>query len=124
MLDALVTHRLAVYAGGLLLAALPTLLDRGFDVVLAGPLRTVLVALALGTMLLTYAGERRARGTTDPRDATPDYALGTRVAAVGAVAGVALGGYLAATADLLVGVLFVGGGVLFARLAVGGGRGR
>ena len=152
LLRVLVEYRLVVYLGGLAAIAAPTLLAYA-DVTVALSTRRLVVGIALGTMVLTYLGERRyvhgdhgtgsghddgSRGTRDAnhgdgvtreRSDGPDaesFDWRTRLALVGAIAGIALGVYVAVAVDLLYGVVFVAGAYLFAQLAVqsrGEGRG-
>ncbi|MFC6732346.1 MULTISPECIES: hypothetical protein [unclassified Haladaptatus] len=118
-----VRYRYAIYAAGLVAIALPAVLARGVGYTVAPTIRTALVVGSLTAMAVTYLAERSAG---DERDAvgteSTGYSLRRRASAAGAVAGIALGAYLAVTGELVVGLLFIGGALLFGQLAFGGGR--
>jgi hypothetical protein len=135
LLRSLVAHRFAVYVGGLVVIALPALLRGAFDLDVPAAVRTLLVAVALGAMILTYLGERRVAdgaadrdGRTQPRadDRTPTegtevsrsgYSRRTRTTVVIGLSGIAIGIYVAVEIDTIVGILFVVGGLLFGQSA-------
>lgn len=120
LLRVLVDYRLAVYLGGLAVIATPTLLEyAGVSVALST--RRLIVGLSLATMVVTYLGERRfvhGEGGDGERRAGEAFGWRTRLALVGAIAGIALGVYVAFAVDLLYGAVFVVGAYLFAQLAV------
>ncbi|PSP96194.1 hypothetical protein BRC94_13465 [Halobacteriales archaeon QS_5_70_17] len=120
-LDLLVAHRMAVYLGGLLVVAAPTALAR-LGVAVPSAVRTAVVGACLSLMAATYVGELRRRrdgadGPTDTGSSGSGYPLRTRVAAVAAAGGVAAGVYVAAAGRPALGLVFVGGAVLFGRVA-------
>lgn len=119
----LVSYRLLVYFGGLFVISLPLLL-RALGIELPGTARTVLVVITLAVMLLTYLGERRV-GYADTRteSATEEYSLKTRLALVLAVAGIAIGVYVALELNTIGGLLFIAGAYLFGYLGYRGGLG-
>ncbi|MFC7154442.1 hypothetical protein ACFQPA_03110 [Halomarina halobia] len=119
MLDLLVTYRMVVYLGGLLVIALPVVLRSAVGITVPRAVRTALVAVTLAVMVVTYLGERRVRRAERRGEGTGrrSYPLRTRVAVVVAIVGVAAGLYAALEVDPIFGLLFVGGALLFARLA-------
>lgn len=132
----LVAYRLFIYVGGLIAISLPRVLRTAAGIELAAPVRTLVVVVSLGVMILTYVGERRVGldGGSDPTaprspsdagsEAGSGYSRRTRTSLVIGLAGIAIGVYVALEADTLVGVLFVIGGVLFGRSAYRGGTER
>lgn len=128
----LVAYRLFIYVGGLIAISLPRVLRTAAEIELAAPVRTLVVVVSLGVMILTYVGERRVGldggSETAPRspseagsEAGSGYSRRTRTSLVIGLAGIAIGVYVALEVDTLVGVLFVIGGVLFGRSAYRGG---
>lgn len=120
LLELLVAYRGLVYVGGLLAIGSPLLLVHGFGVEPPWAVRTAVVWVSLGVMILTYVGERRL-GTVRPGDGPDDgrkpFSLRVRVALVMAVLGVAVGVYAAIEVNLVVGLLFVVGAILFGQFA-------
>ncbi|WP_254545021.1 hypothetical protein [Halomarina pelagica] len=118
MLGLLVAHRTVVYLGGLAVIALPIALEAAAGITVPRAVRTALVAVTLAVMIVTYLGERRARRAARRGEtAEPSYPLRTRLAAVLALAGVAAGLYAALEVNPILGLLFVGGALLFGRIA-------
>lgn len=121
-LDQLVAHRMAVYLGGLLVVAAPAALAR-LGVAVPSAVRTAVVGASLSVMAATYVGEVRRRrtggdGPTGTRNRSDSgYPLRTRIAAVAAAGGVAAGVYVATAGRPALGLMFVGGAVLFGRVA-------
>lgn len=114
-LGLLVAHRLAVYAGGLLaIVTLRALADVG-GVAVPAAARTAIVAVCLSVMAVTYVGELLRRRTGDAAGAS--YPLRTRIATVMAIVGVAAGVYVAVSGRPVLGLMFVGGALLFGRIA-------
>lgn len=126
----LAVNRYAVYAGGLAAILTPPVLARA-GVIVPEQLRVAIVAGSLAVMTVTYLGERRLRneedGAVTAAGDAPDPSLGTQLAVAGALAGIAVGGYLVLRGRLWIGALFVVGAALFGRNAVarsvGGVRG-
>jgi len=128
----LAVNRYAVYAGGLAAILTPPVLARA-GVTVPEQLRVAIVAGSLAVMTVTYLGERRLRsegGETvagPDGEPAPDPSLTTQLAVAGALAGIAVGGYLVLRGRLWIGALFVVGAALFGRNAVarsvGGVRG-
>lgn len=121
LVRSLVAHRAVVYGGGLLAIGLPRALRTAAGIEVATPLRTLLVVASLGLMILTYLGERSA----DTEDAEPTasgtgYSRRTRTTVAIGLVGIAIGIYVAIEVDTLVGLLFIGGGLLFGRSAYRG----
>ena len=121
LLRVLVDYRFVVYLGGLAAIVAPTLLEYA-DVSVALSTRRLVVGIALAAMVVTYLGERRFvhgdQGDDRERPQGVSFGWRTRLALVGAIAGIALGVYVALAVDLLYGVVFVVGAYLFAQLAV------
>ncbi|WP_254535136.1 hypothetical protein [Halomarina litorea] len=122
-LGLLVAHRLVVYLGGLLVIAALSLASRT-GVAVPVEARTAVVVVALGLMVLTYVGERRFQGREGGIDTVGNgratYSWRTRFAAVMTILGIAAGIYVLLAVDLALGLLFVAGALLFARVAFGG----
>lgn len=133
LVRSLVAHRAVVYGGGLIAIGLPRALRTAAGIEVATPLRTLLVVASLGLMILTYLGERSA----DTKDAEPTasgatpaatsetesgtgYSRRTRTTVAIGLVGIAIGIYVAIEVDTLVGLLFIGGGLLFGRSAYRG----
>lgn len=125
-LGVLVAHRLVVYVGGLLVIASLSLVTQA-GVSLPPEARTTVWVVALAVMVATYVGERWLAGSeggiATVANGKATYSLRTRFAALMTVAGVAVGVYVLLAVDLALGLLFVGGALLFARIAFGGGEG-
>jgi hypothetical protein len=135
LLRSLVAHRLAVYVGGLAVIALPALLRGALDLDVPATIRTLLVAVALGAMILTYLGERRVadeaaggeqRTRPNAEHRAPEegtstaesgYSRRTRTTVAIGLVGIAIGIYVAIEVDTIIGVLFVVGGLLFGQSA-------
>ncbi len=113
----LAAHRLSIYLGGLIAILLPRILRIAADITLAPLTRTVIVVGSLLLMVVTYLAERQARGDDGTDPATEDYSTRTRVLVGLAVVGLALGVYLAFEGRPLFGLLFLGGALLFFRIA-------
>ncbi|MCL7417465.1 MAG: hypothetical protein M8354_06460 [Halalkalicoccus sp.] len=130
LVRSLVAYRTVVYGGGLIAIGLPRVLRTAAGIEVAAPIRTLLVVASLGLMILTYLGERSA----DTEDAKPapsrttlastsetepeiGYSRRTRTTVAIGLAGIAIGIYVAIEVDTLVGLLFIGGGLLFGRSA-------
>lgn len=132
MLRFLAGHRMAMYLGGLLAILSPTLLERS-GTALSPTARTLVILASLALMLATYVGERRfgkgrAAGSGTAADVTnPDtvssatYSRRTRIIFVLAVAGFAVGVYVAIEVSRLAGIVFVVGAYLFGYFAFEGG---
>jgi hypothetical protein len=77
LLRSLAARRFVVYAGGLAVIVLPRVLQAAVGIEVPAAIRTILVVVGLGAMILTYLGERRA-DTEDtagrPRRAEPSEA--------------------------------------------------
>lgn len=130
----LAAYRLPIYLGGLIAIATPLALAEVAGVVVPPAARTAVVAVSLAVMIATYVGERRERARGSAGTATepgtggdagrgrerPEYSLRARLAVAAAVVGVAVGVYLAAAGDLVVGLLFVFGAYLFGYVAYRG----
>ena len=127
----LAAYRLPIYVGGLAAIGTPLALAEVTGIVLPPAARTAVVVVSLVVMVATYIGERRDRARTaaDPdRDRAaarggrdlPEYSLRARVAVAAAVVGVAVGVYVAAAGDLVVGLLFVLGAYFFGYVAYRG----
>lgn len=129
----LAAYRLPIYVGGLIVIGTPLALAEVTGIVLPPAARTALVVVSLAVMVATYVGERRVRNDTgagarastgtergDGALSRPEYSLRERIAVAAAVVGVAVGVYVAAAGDLIVGLLFVLGAYAFAYLAYRG----
>jgi hypothetical protein len=126
VLGLLVAHRLLVYVGGLVAIATPLALSRGLGVGVSPPIRTAVVAVSLGVMVLTYVGEYRLGedGPAGSDESGTRYSSTARVAVAAAVLGVVAGVYVALEYDPLVGGLFVVGALLFGQFAFQRSAGR
>ena len=113
----LAAHRLSIYLGGLIAILLPRILRTVSGVSLAPVTRTVIVFGSLLLMVVTYLAERQVRRADGESIATDTYSLQTRVLVGLAVVGLALGVYLALEGRPLIGLLFLGGALLFLRMA-------
>ena len=113
----LAAHRLSIYLGGLIAILLPRILRAVAGVTLAPVTRTVIVVGSLLLMVVTYLAERQARQAGGESIATDTYSTQTRVLVGLAVVGLALGVYLALEGRPLIGLLFLGGAMLFLRIA-------
>ncbi|MFB6167727.1 MAG: hypothetical protein ABEJ43_02650 [Haloferacaceae archaeon] len=116
----LVSHRMLVYVGGLVVIGSPLFIVRAFGRELPWSVRTALVVSSLAVMIVTYVGERRVGhdhldDTTG--ESTEEYPLRMRLAVAMAVLGLAVGVFIAIEVDILGGLLFVGGSYFFAYLA-------
>lgn len=126
----LAVYSLPIYLVGLLIIAIPTVLERGFGTTLPERLRQAIVVVTLAVMVVTYLAERRfGRDREEPptemegdntaatADRTPGYSLYARLAMVAAAVGVAVGIYVGFALDRpFVGVLFIFGAYLFVRM--------
>lgn len=119
----LAVHRYAVYGAGLAVIIAPAVLANA-GVAVPEWFRGAVVAIALAVMTVTYLGERRLRRENDgavpagPAETAPQPSLTTRLTVVGALAGLAFGGYLAIRGRLWFGVLFIVGAALFGYNAI------
>lgn len=106
LLERLADQRHAVYVGGVLAII-------GFRVApppgMTEPVRSAAVSVILGTMTLTYGAELWLGADGDP---------GRPVVLGLGVTGVIAGAYLTLTDAFVVGLLFLGGGLLFVRLGI------
>ena len=123
----LAAYRLPIYLGGLIVIGTPLALAEVTGVVVPPAARTAVVAVSLAVMVATYVGERRDRGrgragegAATGDEGRPQYSLCARVAVAAAVIGVAVGIYVAAAGDLVVGLLFALGAYFFAYVAYRG----
>lgn len=117
----LAAYRLPIYLGGLIAIGTPLALAEVAGVVVPPAARTAVVGVSLAVMVATYVGERRDRARGAAGDGErPEYSLRARLAVAAAVVGVAVGVYLAAAGDLVVGLLFVLGAYFFGYLAYRG----
>lgn len=119
----LVSYRLLVYLLGTIAIGTPLFLAVGLGIEVSAAARTTIVVVSLGLMILTYVGERRlGLGNGDehqPGDRADEYSFRTRATVAMAVVGIAVGVYLVLAGDPIIGLVFVGGAFLFARLAYG-----
>jgi hypothetical protein len=113
----LAAHRLSIYLGGLIAILLPRILRTVLGVTLAPVTRTVIVFGSLLLVVVTYLAERQVRQADGETIATESYSRQTRVLVGLAVVGLALGFYLALEGRPLIGLLFLGGAMLFLRIA-------
>ena len=113
----LAAHRLSIYLGGLLAILLPRLLRTLADVTLSPLTRTVIVMGSLLLMVVTYLAERRARREDVAGPSPGEYSLQTRTLVGLGVVGLALGVYFVLETRPLFGLLFIGGALLFLRIA-------
>ena len=112
----LVTYRLPIYVGGLLVISIPLVLSSAFNVVVPGTARTVLVGVTLAVMIATYIAERYVGydSESEPRtEDKPTYSLRLRVALALSVVGIAVGIYVALEIAPFTGLLFILGAYLF-----------
>lgn len=130
----LVAYRVVIYVGGLIAIGLPGILRTTTGIELAASLRTLVVVVSLGIMILTYLGERRvglandaeptasgaASAPTSNTGSGSGYSRRTRTTVAIGLAGIAVGIYVAIEVDTLVGLLFIGGGLLFGQSAYRG----
>lgn len=128
----LAAYRLPIYLGGLAAIGTPLALAEVTGIVVPPAARTAVVVVSLVVMVATYAGERRDRARSaagdgepsatrgDRTSPNPEYSLRARLAVAAAVVGVAVGVYVAAAGDLVVGLLFVFGAYLFGYVAYRG----
>ena len=124
VLGLLVAHRLVVYVGGLLVIASLSLVA-GTGASPPPAVRTAVFVVILALMVVTYIGERWLAGDeggiATVANGRATYSWRTRFAAMMTIAGVAVGVYVLLAVDLALGLLFVAGALLFARIAFGGG---
>jgi 4-hydroxybenzoate polyprenyltransferase len=114
----LVTYRLPIYVGGLLVISLPLVLSSAFSVVVPETARTVLVGVTLAVMIATYIAERyvgydRESESRTGEEDKPTYSLRLRVALALSVVGIAVGIYVALEIAPFTGLLFILGAYLF-----------
>ncbi|PSP86576.1 hypothetical protein BRC83_00240 [Halobacteriales archaeon QS_1_68_17] len=120
----LVGYRLLIYLAGTVAIGTPLFLAVGFGIEVSSGVRTAIVVASLGGMILTYAGERRvgldgeAAGPGDG-GGSAEYPLRKRAAVALAVVGVAVGVYAGIEVNPILGLVFVGGALLFGRFAYG-----
>lgn len=128
----LVAYRVFIYVGGLVAIALPRILRTVAGIDLAASVRTLIVAASLGVMILTYLGERRVGLDEEPKPTASDpssggdgesreYSRRTRTTVAIGLVGLAIGIYVAVEVNLLIGLLFIAGGLLFGQSAYRGG---
>lgn len=119
LVDILVTYRLLIYIGGLLVISIPLVLSSAFNVVVPETARTVLVGVTLTVMVVTYIAERYVGYDSESESETPDkestqtYSLRLRIALALSIIGIAAGIYIAIEIALFTGLLFVFGAYLF-----------
>lgn len=119
----LVAYRLLFYLGGLLAMSAPLLAAWAFGVEVAQPVRTTVVTVSFGVILLTYLAERRVGlDHVDPATGAPkeQYSTQLRASVVLAIVGIALGVYFLLRGNLPATLLFVGGAFLFFQRAYRG----
>lgn len=128
----LVAYRVIIYIGGLIAITLPRILRMTAGIELAAPVRTLIVVVCLGIMILTYLGERRIGLGTDDVNPTASesastsesgYSRRTRTTVMIGLVGLAVGIYVAIEIDTLIGLLFIAGGLLFGQSAYRGETG-
>lgn len=132
LVDILVTYRLLIYIGGLLVISIPLVLSSAFNVVVPGTARTVLVGVTLIIMIATYIAEnyvgynrenereqqsveydRENEREQQSEDPTHTYSLRLRLALALSTVGIAAGIYIALEIELFTGLLFIFGAYLF-----------
>lgn len=111
LFELLVAYRLIVYFGGLVLIALPLVLE-ALEIGFPATARVVIVAVVLTLMVLTYLGERRV-GFGESETTGTSYPLRTRLALAFALVGIAVGVYVTLEVSTLAGLLFIAGAYLF-----------
>lgn len=124
LLRFLAVHRMVAYIGGLLVIVSPTLLEKSGTAV-PSTARTLLVLVSLALMIATYVGERRfgtgrsggSEASDDaansPATASSAYSRRTRLLFTLALAGFAIGVYVAVEVSEVAGIAFVVGAYLF-----------
>ncbi|EMA51201.1 hypothetical protein [Halococcus thailandensis] len=119
----LVANRLLIYFGGLLVIGSP-LLFGALGIELPGTVRIVLVVVTLVVMTLTYVGERRIGfAGAQAAHAGETYSLRMQIALAVAVAGIAIGVYVALEVNTVAGLLFITGAYFVGYLGYRGGSG-
>lgn len=116
----LVAYRLLLYFGALLAMSLPLGLAWLGDTELPWAVRTAIVVVSFAVIVATYLAERHVGlDHVDPQTGAPaeEYPTRMRVGVVFAVAGLAVGVYFALADRPFVGLLFLGGAVLFLQMA-------
>ncbi|WP_248896957.1 hypothetical protein [Haloplanus halobius] len=116
LLRYLVSHRLFVYLGGLVVIGIPIILQRAYGTELSPGTRTAIVVVSLLVMIVTYIGERRVGSDhVDERtgESTESYSLRLRVSVATAIVGLAIGIYVAMEVNVFSGFLFILGACLF-----------
>lgn len=115
----LVTYRLLIYLGGLILIGVPRVIDELFGIELSPGARTAIVVVSLGLMIVTYIGERRV-GSDHVDEASgrsnESYSLRLRVILALSVTGIAVGIYVALEISRLTGILFIVGAYFFGHM--------
>lgn len=126
----LVAYRILFYLGGLLVMSVPIGAAWILDVVLEEAVRTTIVVVSFGVILLTYIAERRVGlDHVDPATGAPrePYSRQAWASVMLAIVGIAVGVYLVLERNTAMGVLFLVGALLFFQLAYraeyDGGRG-
>lgn len=127
----LVTHRIAIYLGGVAIIALPLVLHSAAGVTVSRSARLAITVAMVGLMTVTYLAERRlgtdvdgaGGGSAGPASASRGYPLRTQIAVGAAVLGLALGVYVGLEVSWLAGLLFVAGAYFFAYMAYEGDGG-
>ena len=127
----LVTHRIAIYMGGVAVIALPLVLHNAAGVTVSRSARLAITVAMVGLMAVTYLAELRlGTDVDDSRDeatgrasASGGYPLRTQIAVGAAVLGLALGVYVGLEVSWLAGLLFAAGAYFFAYMAYEGDGG-
>ena len=122
-LHLLVTYRLRIYLGGLLVISAPVLLAMAFEIRLPSTARTVIIGTTLTAMITTYFAERRidySQINSVSGEQSNEYPLRMRIAIGLSIIGVAAGIYIALEGNSLVGLIFIAGAYLFGYLAYHG----
>lgn len=120
LLRFLVAYRLLFYVGGLIAMSLPLGLVWLFDVTIPSPIRLTIVGVSFGLILATYLAERRVGlDHVDPQTGAPreTYSLRLRISVLLAIVGIAVGVYSVLSGRRFLGVLFLGGALLFFQVA-------
>lgn len=119
--QALVANRIPVYLGGLACIGAVTALETRLPAV-DRTARTVVVAVALGVMVLTYAAELWQRRSGGDQSTPPISGRARAVALLGLV-GVAAGVAFVGTGQVVGGLLFFVGGLAIFQQATAAGAG-
>lgn len=120
LLRFLVAYRILFYLGGLLAMSIPLLAAWVFDVEVPTSLRTTVVAVSFGVILVTYFAERRVGlDHVDPRtgESVERYSRRMRVSVLLSIVGIAAGVYLLLERNPVAGLVFIAGAFLFFQIA-------